>query len=311
MKYFNRRKVWLMVALLAFVVITIVDSCKPDVVNPGLGVLVKPSFTIDSIDPNHFLVKNTTTSPCIPYWTTSSTAGKLVSGPTDSLHFTFAGTYTVTLYAAAQGGIDSVTKTIVVSQNDPNACTSGLPINFIAGCISRTWKLNPGAGALQVGPSGPGDGSWWQNAAGDVSARSGDFDDTYTFSFNSASTYVFNDNNTFFSDNYLSGSQYASLPDAQMYPTCSLWQSGTFTYNFIPNAGKKGLGQIQLIGLGAHLALPKVTNTVETTVPTVPSVTYDIISMTTDNNGIAHLELAINTVNTSGEWWTFNLVAVN
>ena len=312
MKYFNQRRVLLMVALIAFVGVTIINACKPTVSTPGLGALPKPSFSIDSIDGNHFLVMNTTSTPCMAYWTTSASGGKLASGNTDSLHFTFAGTYTVTLYAAAQGGIDSITKTIVVSQNDPNACTSGLPLNFIAGCTSRSWKLAPIAHALEVGPSGPGDGAWWGNAATDpAGARSGDFDDTYTFYFNAAGTYGFNDNGTFFSDNYLSGTQYTSLPDAQMFPTCALWQSGTFNYNFIPNAGKAGLGQIQLVGLGAHLALPKVTNTVETTVPTVPSVTYDVISMTTDNNGIGHMELAINTVKTSNEWWTFYLVSTN
>ena len=312
MKYFNQRKVWQMVALLTFVIVTIINACKPTVSNPGLGALPKPNFTIDSIDPNHFLVTNTTSTPCIPYWGTSSGGGKLTSGNTDSLHFTFAGIYTVTLYAVSQGGMDSITKTIVVTENDPNACNSGLPINFLAGCTSRTWKLEPIAGAMKVGPSGPGDGSWWENVATDpTGARSGDFDDRYTFYFNAAGTYGFNDNGTFFSDNYLSATQYSTLPDAQMYPTCVLWQSGTFSYNFIPNSGKAGLGQIQLVGLGAHLALDKVTNTVETTVPTVPSVTYDIISMTTDANGIGHMELAINTVKTSNEWWTFYLISTN
>jgi len=309
MKHIINRNLLVVFGLLTIGIITVLNSCKPEVSNVGLGILPKADFTYiaDATNPNHLILINKTGTPSIPYWSTST--GGSVQGDSAVVSFVFAGTYTITLYADGQGGIDSITKTVVIAQNDPNACNS--PLGFVAGCVSRTWKLQPKASALEVGPSGPGDGSWWGNAIGDTLARSGDFDDRYTFYFDANRDYSFNDNKTFYSDNYLASTTYATLPDNLMYPTCALWQSGNYTYNFIPNAGKAGLGQIQLVGLGAHLGIPKVTNTVETTVPTVASVTYDIISMTTDSNGLGHMELAINTVNTANEWWTFYLVSIN
>ena len=307
MKIFIHRNALVVLGLLTLGIITIMNSCKPEVSNVGLGALPKPDFTyiVDPANPNHLTLINKTGTPSIPYWSTS--AGASVKGDSAKVSFIFAGNYTVTLYAVGQGGLDSVTKTVVMAQNDPTACLT--PLGFVAGCTSRTWKLEPKAGALQVGPSGPGDGSWWGNAVGDTLVRYGDFDDRYTFSFNANNDYNFNDNNTFFSDNYLAATQYASLPDKQMFPTCTIWQSGNFKYNFIPNAGVKGLGQIQLIGLGAHLALAKVTNAAETTVPTATSVTYDITATSTDVNGVERIQLAVHTCGT--EWWTFNLIAIN
>ena len=307
MKIFIHRNSLIVFGLLTLAIITVMNSCKPEVSNVGLGALAKPDFTyiVDPSNPNHLILVNKTTTSSIPYWSTST--GTSVQGDSAKVSFTFAGTYTITLYAVAQGGLDSITKTVVMAQNDPNACLT--PLGFVAGCTSRTWKLEPKGGALQVGPSGPGDGSWWQNAVGDTSVRSGDFDDRYTFYFDVNRDYNFSDNNTFFSDNYLSANQYATLPDKQMFPTCTIWQSGNFTYNFIPNAGIKGLGQIQLVGLGAHLALAKVTNAAETTIPTAISVTYDITATSTDANGVERMQLAVHTGGT--EWWTFNLIAIN
>jgi len=307
MKQFFQFKLLVVLILLSFSVITVFNSCKPTVSNASLGSLPKPDFTyiVDTANPNHLILINKTSTASIPYWTTST--GASVQGDSAKVSFIFAGTYSITLYAVGQGGLDSVTKTVVIAQNDPNACNS--PLGFIAGCVSRTWKLEPKAYTLEVGPSGPGDGSWWGNAIGDTVVRSGDFDDRYTFYFDANRDYSFNDNNTFFSDNYLSGTQYATLPDKQMFPTCTIWQSGNFTYNFIPNAGIKGLGQIQLVGLGAHLALAKVTDAAETTIPTATSVTYDITATSTDANGVERMQLAVHTGGT--EWWTFNLIAIN
>jgi hypothetical protein len=225
------------------------------------------------------------------------------------VNFVFAGSYTITLYVAGHGGIDSVTQPVTIAQSDPNACV-GTTFGFIAGCTSRTWKLNPAAGAMGVGPSGPGDISWWQNTAGDVTGRAGDFDDTYTFSFNAAGTYVFNDGGDFYSDGYMGTIPYTTQNDQFYTDAQKAWSSGTFSYVFIPGTGAKKLGQIELVGLGAHLGLPKVTNAAETTSgPVATSITYDIISMSTDSDGHSHLQLSVNTGGT--EWWTFNLISVN
>ncbi len=305
MKYNKKLAVWVSLGSLAILIITVFYACKPDMANSGLGALPKAAFAVvpSTTNPNNLILVNKSSTPSIPYWKTST--GVLAQGDSARVNFVFAGTYTITQYVAGHGGLDSTTQTVTIAQSDPTACI-GTTFGFVAGCTSKTWKLNPAAGAYKVGPNGPGDASWWASGLADVATRSCEFNDTYTFSFNAAGTFVYNNGGDFFDDGYMGLKLGACEPTSNYLPNQAAWGSGTFKYIFIPGGGTKSLGQIQVIGLGAHIGIQKVTNGAEINTGVVAtSITYDIYSMSHDPAGFDLMELTVNIGSTN--WWTFKL----
>src|SRR5215471_524555 len=121
-------------------------GCKPDNTFSDLGAKPKADFAIvNGPNANTVILVNTTSSPAVAHWFQYSTGQRVDSKDSATMHFTFAGTYSATLVAAGNGGLDSVSKNITISQNDPNAC-NGTAIGFLTGCGTKTWKLNPAAG---------------------------------------------------------------------------------------------------------------------------------------------------------------------
>lgn len=305
MKHINKLAVWVSIGTLALIIITVFYACKPDMGNSGLGALFNPAFTVipNTTNPNNLTLVNKSSTATIPYWKTST--GVIAQGDSAKVNFVFAGTYSITLYVVGHGGLDSITQQVTIAQNDPTACV-GTTLGFIAGCTSKTWKLNPVSGAYKVGPNAPADSSWWGSGASDVTGRACEFNDTYTFSFNAAGTFVYNNGGDFYDDGYMGLKLGTCEPSANYLSNQTPWGSGTFKYLFIPGGGAKNLGQIKLVGLGAHIGLQKVTNDAETTGgPVATSVTYDISSMTHDPAGFDLMELAVHTG--GFEWWTFKL----
>lgn len=279
-------------------------ACRPDMVGSGSGTKPKADFAIvPGASANSVILVNKSSIASIPYWKVVST-GQQLSGDSAKVNFVFAGTYNIMLIADGNGGIDSVVKPVTIAQNDPNAC-NGTAIGFLTGCGTKTWKLNPAASAYQVGPSGPSDGSWWSSGAGDVPARSCEFDDTYTFTFNAAGTFVYDNKGDFYADGYMGANGNDCESNTQFTTVQKPWGSGSFSYTMTEKTGTKKLGQLTLSGLGAHIGLQKVTNGGENSSGPVTSITYDIVSMTHDPGGFDLLTLAIYMP--SNYWWTFTL----
>ncbi len=281
-------------------------ACKNEDDNASLGPLPQADFTItQGKDPNTVLLANKTDQPSIAYWSTSN--GQTAKGDTASIHFIFKGTYKISLLADGHGGIDSVSKSVTIDQNDPNAC-QGTVQGFIAGCSQKTWTLNPDAYAEMVGP-GPGDGSYWGNLATEVTGdRKCDFNDEWTFKFNATGDMNFDNKGDFFSENYLGKADNSCGTNDELTATEKPWASGDFHYEIIPNAGSKPeYGQLKVIGLGAHIGLARVTNGADNTETPVKSITYDIIG-TEHKDGYDLLTLTINEgTDDAPLWWTFTL----
>ena len=276
-------------------------SCKKQS-NVDLGGLPKADFVIvPGANANKVILVNKTATPSIPYWKVVSTGQKL-SGDSAKVSFIFAGNYQVTMYVAAHGGIDSITKSIVIAASDPTACV-GTQLGFITSCTVKKWKLDPAAGAYKVGP-GADDGSWWSNGIGDVAARSCEFNDEYNFSFDANGTFVYDNKGDFFGDGYLGNNTGTCQPSSNYTPVQAPWGSGTFKYTFAQDAGVNHLGQLTVIGLGAHIGLQKVRNGGEVTSGPATSITYDVLAATHDPGGYDLLKLGVNI---GGGWWTFRL----
>ena len=278
-------------------------ACKPDTMG-SVGSKPKADFAIvQGATANSVVLINKTGSASIPYWKVVSTGQKL-TGDSAKINFVFAGTYNVMLTVAGSGGLDSLTKPLTIAQNDPNAC-NGTAIGFLTGCGTKTWKLNPDAGAYKVGPNSD-DGSWWSNGTGDVPARACEFNDTYTFTFNAAGTFVYDNKGDFYADGYMGVNGNDCETNSQFTTVQKPWGSGNFNYTVAEKSGSKGLGQVTVAGLGAHIGLQKVTSNGEVTSGPVSSITYDIIAMTHDAGGFDLIKLGVALPNNGG-WWTFTL----
>ena len=165
--------------------------------------------------------------------------------------------------------------------------TTGGGLNF----SGTTWKLNPAAGALQVGP-GIDDGSWWASSDGDVTTRACLFDDEYIFNADGSFQNVLG------TETWNETWQDGVDADGCGAPVAPHDGSAAATYTHDADANT-----ITLNGAGAFLGIAKAITGGElsnagTAVP--DSRTYDILPA-----GPGMLKVAIST---GGGYWTFTFV---
>ena len=151
--------------------------------------------------------------------------------------------------------------------------------------IEGTWKLEPVAGALGVGP-GLGDIGWWSNSADDVEGRACLFDDTYTFGPGDSFSQSMGD------ATWLEGWQ--GVAEGCGAPIAPHDGSNPATYVYDAAAGT-----LTVSGDGAHIGLAKVHNTGEDG-NSGGSITYDV---TTLADGKMTLD-----INFGPGYWRFKLV---
>ena len=150
-----------------------------------------------------------------------------------------------------------------------------------------SWKINPQAGALAVGPN-QGDGSWWSNSAADVTTRACFFDDVYQF--NASGTF----SNILGSQSWIEGWQGGTDSCGTPVAPHNGSNAATWSYNSTANT-------LTLTGVGAYLGLAKVYNGGELSSPSAApaSITYKV---TTFTSNLLTLDISIG-----GGWWRFVL----
>ena len=284
----------------------VIIACRPEGDNLSLSALPNPEFEAVEVAPGRIQLKNITSTPTIASWTIVSSGQKL-TGDVVEVSLIFAGNYDVKLDVVGQGGMASVTKAITVKQSDPNACDDKTALGFIASCTQKKWKLNPQAGAFKVGP-GADNGDWWSSGEGEVTGRACEFNDEFTFSFNAEGTFGYDNKGDFFADGYLGNKTTGCEPASNLSGDQALWNSGTFKFSVTEGAGVKKLGQLRLVGKGAHIGVKKAHNGGETaTGPANDFVLYDILEMTKNKDGAGYDIMKIG-VNIGGDaWWTITL----
>ncbi len=286
----------------------VVASCTKRGDNLKLNPIPTPAFDIvNGSNGNNFILVNKTPGASIPNWRVST--GQSFSGDSARLKLIFKGTYEIKLIVVTQGGLDSVTKTVTVAASDPTACDPSNAIGFIASCTQKKWKLNPEAGTYKVG-EGAGNGNWWSSGMDAVTGRACEFNDEYIFSFDAEGTFVYDNKGDFFADNNLGPQDGGCHPNSAFKPVQMPWASGNFTFSVVEGTGVRGLGQLKVNGLGAHIGLQKAYNGGEIGVglgPTATSITYDILEMR-KNPGGATYDILVIGLNIGGAgWWTFTL----
>ena len=275
------------------------NSCKYEVKD----LIAKPvaSFTVSPAGvPNKYILTSTSTNSFRYDWDKAAGSGFVQGKAVDTVYFPYLGNYTVRLQVYGQSGMDITSQVISVAANDPTACM-GTPLGFITSCTSKKWKLDPTTAAYKVGP-GPNDGSWWSSGAGDVTGRSCEFNDEYVFVFSAARTFNYDNKGDFYGDGYLGDNTHTCQPSSNYTAIQAPFGSGSFTYSFTAGTGVAGLGQLTVIGTGAHIGLQKVRNGGEVPTP-ASSITYDVLAATSAGG----YDLLTLGVNFGPGWWTFRL----
>jgi hypothetical protein len=266
-----------MVKYLAAVAISVFlfSSCEYDI--KELGPKPTASFTVTPIAGmvNKYLLTSTSTNSFRFDWDKASGAGYVKGKQVDTVYFPDKGTYTVKLLAYGESGVDSSSQVVNVANDDPAALT---PLKILTGNSSKTWVLNPAAGALLVGDNGTT--VWWQNSTADVSdpGRTCLFNDEYTFNKNG--TFTFDTKGDFRVDDEGGNAWPTDIGLAigchamsQIPAKYQAWGNGTFSFAIV------GTNVLRVTGTGAHLGLYKVGEGGTTAMPD-PLINYDIIELT-------------------------------
>jgi len=163
--------------------------------------------------------------------------------------------------------------------------------------IEGTWKLAQSAFAIGCGPN-QGDGGWWSNSIGDLTARDCLFDDSIKFESGviigggiGGPMYHYMDGNTWLESFQGVTSEQCGAPVAPHDgATAAMW---SFANN-----------QLTLTGVGAHLGLPKVINGGElsSASDTVPNTR--VYEITVSPNGDT-LTADIQSAGGGSGWWRF------
>jgi hypothetical protein len=307
MQFNNKLTLWAGGSIFALLVGGLFYACKPDDLG-SLGAVPKAGFNVVKVDANHIILANSSSTASIPYWSVTETHSSY-NGDSAKIYLGIAGTYHVKLLVMGKGGMDSTTQTVTIVTNDPNLCAPGTIQGFLSGCTQNKWRLFQGAGALGVGPA-EGDVSWWSNPASDVTTgRPCTFNDEFTFILGLGNNFKYDDKGDYYTEDYEGPSNWSCADESTLSGPQKAWGSNTtdFSYQLVPNAGTHpGLGQLQLNGLGAHLALPKVQNAGQiTSGPAASSLKYNIIDTAHDVSGNRILTLSIYT--NDNVWWRLKL----
>jgi PKD repeat protein len=149
------------------------------------GGELAPAFTLEALasNPNKFLITDLTKGSFQRVWDIPGGIPKTTDKQQDTILFSKAGTYTVTLYSSASDGSGTafVKKTITVAQDAPLSCTPVLAL-LTGDCQpgGKCWTLSNAAGAVKVGPTYD-DFSWYTSPAGGL--QSAQYDDRFCFTF--------------------------------------------------------------------------------------------------------------------------------
>lgn len=100
----------------------------------------------------------------------------------DTILYTYAGEYTITLHASGTGGgTSSVSQKVVIETDVPLECTPKYSL-LTGGCGAegKCWTFTTEAGAVKVGPT-DGDFSWYTSPVNGL--QDAQYDDSFCFSF--------------------------------------------------------------------------------------------------------------------------------
>jgi len=277
----------------------ILVSCEPQI-DDKITLPPPPTaadFSITELpESNSYKFVSTTEDGFLYGWDLGN--GQTVSGSEATTVYMTEGVYIVELTVFNAGGHVTSTQSVIVENDlviEEGPCDEGTLKEFVSNCDQKTWRLNPTAGALLVGPVGLTE-TWWQNDESVVEERFCAFDDEWTF-FEDG-TMVYDTKGDIWGEDYM-GFDFMCVDESLLGEPVSAWGSGDHSYTATGT-------ELAVSGLGAFIGLPKATNGAEVTSP-VDGIIYTVTSQTTDGDGN---DLMVIQVNYGDGVWQFTLVAI-
>jgi PKD repeat protein len=256
--------------------LVILMGCKPQIDDTiDIGALPTAAFDIvPTANANKFTLVNKSVGTFLQKWDLGD--GTTADSSTVLAVYPRKGTYKVTLSAFGKGGMGTLTKDIVVLQDDASACTGN--IKLLTNCGTKKWKLAPEEGSLWVGPDATFGTTWWGIPALDVPKRPCMYNDEYSFSVDG--TFKYDAKSDFWADEEGGNPFPAGMglpigcqPTSALTSAYTAWGDGAARkFTMTPT-------ELKVIGTGAFIGLYKAGNGIIASVPQA-STTYQIKELT-------------------------------
>ncbi len=212
------------------------------------------------------------------------------------------GNYTVVMTATNANGSNESTVNLVVT-------SAVFSAESFHGNGLKTWKLNPEAGALAVGPA-KGSGEWFATTLDDVTVRDCAFNDEYIF--NNEDKFIYNSNGDLWAEAYMGIDPPGCVLDGDLPIDAAPWASSSHSFT-ITEATANEPAYITVTGTGAFIGLAKAFNGGEHAAPNpldVDDITYEVLSyVNTGSSEILALTIDISDGQVGGAYWTFTLIS--
>lgn len=239
-----------------------------------------PSFSVtpDADNPNRIIVRDESSGTFDRVWDFPGGTPANSKLAVDTILYTKAGNYEITLHTSAEGGGGTSSATQVINiENDIELECDDLLTLLTGGCAveGKKWVFSTEAGAISVGPD-PYSSEWFSSAAGSLVPEQ--YDDTYTFFFEGSIM--------LYENNALTVDPCAGFEPLPFEPDPNV------TFTIIPGGGLSGEDRIQLpegVFIGTMDSGP----------------TYDIVEITEDRM-VLHAPLFPCDGTTEG-WFTYIL----
>lgn len=184
-----------------FAVIILLSACDPaideDIAIPALPAAPTLIIEVAADNPNLIIVKDLSTNSFARVWDLPGGTPNKSSLAIDTILYTKAGNYTISLHAAAEGGggTSFANQNIVIEEDAIVDCSEEL-VFLTGGCdnvLGKCWTFSQVAGAVSVGPI-PGSTEWFTSLEGGLEAAQ--YDDSFCFTFEGSGFQYLNNGQT-------------------------------------------------------------------------------------------------------------------
>jgi len=174
-----------------FISLLIIAACDPsideDISIPPLPE--DPQMIVDQspTDPNKIVIKDLSSGFFSRVWDLPGSTPPISTSAVDTAFYTKAGTYTITLHTAQEGGggTSSSSATVEIAEDAILACTDeNSLLTGECGLTGKCWTFSRAAGALAIGPE-PGSGEWFSSQEDGL--QDAQYDDDFCFVFDGSS----------------------------------------------------------------------------------------------------------------------------
>ncbi|NRB48369.1 MAG: hypothetical protein HRU41_11905 [Saprospiraceae bacterium] len=219
--------------LLAALLVGCEAFVEKDVSIPGLPEAPTFELTPTADNPNRIIIKDMSQGFFSRVWDAPGGTPASSTLTVDTILFTKAGTYTITLHAAKEGGggTASASQQIVIAEDAAVSCTDDITL-LAGGCEigeQKCWTFSSVAGAITVGPT-PGSGEWFTSPQDGLDFEQ--YNDDFCFSFDGAK--------------FVYKNQGKTVDPWNGYVPVDYIPPDDYTWLLVPGAGENGEIRIQL-----------------------------------------------------------------